>query len=120
MSDSHRGLKDDSGRPDGVDGGRSAPGNILVDSNGDPHITDFGLAKRVTDGGQATRTGVIIGTPSYMAPEQAQGSGKSVGAAADVYALGAILYEMLVGRPPFKGATPLETIRQVVSGVVAV
>jgi WD40 repeat protein/CubicO group peptidase (beta-lactamase class C family)/Flp pilus assembly protein TadD len=78
-----------------------------------PKITDFGLAKRVEGGSDLTRTGAIVGTPSYMAPEQA-GSGPPVGPPADIYALGAILYECLVGRPPFKAATPLDTVMQVV------
>ena len=76
-----------------------------------PKIADFGLAKRLDDAGQ-TQTGAILGTPSYMAPEQASGS-KHVGAPADVYALGAILYELLTGRPPFRAATALETLEQV-------
>jgi WD40 repeat protein/serine/threonine protein kinase/Flp pilus assembly protein TadD len=76
-----------------------------------PKITDFGLAKRLDEVGQ-TQTGVVMGTPSYMAPEQAQGQ-KDVGPAADVYALGAILYECLTGRPPFKAATALDTVLQV-------
>jgi WD40 repeat protein len=78
-----------------------------------PKITDFGLAKKLDQSGQ-TQTGVILGTPSYMAPEQAEGK-KQVGPAADVYALGAILYECLIGRPPFKAATAFDTILQVVS-----
>jgi serine/threonine protein kinase len=78
-----------------------------------PKITDFGLAKKLDDVGQ-TQTGAIMGTPSYMAPEQAE-SKKDVGPPADIYALGAILYEMLTGRPPFKAATSFDTILQVVS-----
>jgi serine/threonine protein kinase len=77
-------------------------------------IADFGLAKKVDQTGQ-TATGAILGTPSYMAPEQAGGKSKEVGAAADIYALGAILYELLTGRPPFKAATPLDTMLQVLS-----
>jgi WD40 repeat protein/tRNA A-37 threonylcarbamoyl transferase component Bud32 len=77
-------------------------------------ITDFGLAKKLDEAGQ-TQSGAIMGTPSYMAPEQAGGKGKEVGPAADVYALGAILYELLTGRPPFKAATALDTLLQVVS-----
>jgi serine/threonine-protein kinase len=78
-----------------------------------PKVGDFGLAKRLdTDDGQ-TRTGAVLGTPSYMAPEQAEGRVKEVGPAVDVYALGAVLYELLTGRPPFLGATPLATLEQV-------
>src|SRR5262249_44564174 len=78
-----------------------------------PKITDFGLVRQLdTDSGQ-TFDGVVMGTPSYMAPEQAEGRARSAGPAADVYALGAILYECLTGRPPFAGATPLETLEQV-------
>jgi WD40 repeat protein len=88
------------------------PANVLLLDDGTPKITDFGLAKKLDEAGQ-TRSGAIMGTPSYMAPEQAGGKGKEVGPAADVYALGAILYECLTGRPPFKAATALDTILQV-------
>ncbi|HWY88168.1 MAG TPA: serine/threonine-protein kinase, partial [Gemmataceae bacterium] len=79
------------------------PSNIMVDGEDEPRITDFGLAKRLgnEDSGQ-TRTGAILGTPSYMAPEQAGGKNREIGPAVDIYSLGAILYEILVGRPPFK------------------
>jgi hypothetical protein len=79
---------------------------------GVPKITDFGLAKNLESQAGQTQTGVILGTPSYMAPEQATGGGQPIGPAADVYSLGAIFYEMLTGRPPFRAATPLETLRQ--------
>jgi hypothetical protein len=79
-----------------------------------PKITDFGLAKKLDDVGR-TASGAIMGTPSYMAPEQAGGKARELGPAADTYALGAILYELLTGRPPFRAATPLDTILQVVS-----
>jgi serine/threonine protein kinase len=75
-----------------------------------PKISDFGLAKSLEDDSSQTRTGTIVGTPSYMAPEQANGSPSSVGPAADIYALGVILYEMLTGRPPFCAGTPLDTL----------
>jgi serine/threonine protein kinase/WD40 repeat protein len=80
-----------------------------------PKITDFGLAKQLDGRLGQTASGMIVGTPSYMAPEQANGRSGPVGAAVDVYALGAILYELLTGRPPFKAATQLDTLRQVVS-----
>ncbi|HEV3257250.1 MAG TPA: serine/threonine-protein kinase, partial [Gemmataceae bacterium] len=90
------------------------PNNVLLTAHGTPKITDFGLAKKLDAATGQTATGAVMGTPSYMAPEQATGQGKGVGPAADIYALGAILYEVLTGRPPFKAATPLETMRQVV------
>jgi hypothetical protein len=90
------------------------PANVLLADDGTLKVTDFGLAKKVGEAGQ-TASGAIMGTPSYMAPEQAGGKSKEVGPAADVYALGAILYECLTGRPPFKAATAMDTLLQVLS-----
>jgi serine/threonine protein kinase len=90
------------------------PSNILFDAAGIPKITDFGLAKRLESDSGQTASGQIMGSPSYMAPEQASGHTRDVGPPADVYALGAFLYEMLTGRPPFKGETPIETVRMVI------
>jgi len=91
------------------------PDNVLLTSDGTPKVTDFGLVKRVEKGSDLTQSGAIVGTPSYMAPEQADRKGKTVGPAADVYALGAILYRLIAGRPPFHASTPLDTVLQVVS-----
>jgi WD40 repeat protein/tRNA A-37 threonylcarbamoyl transferase component Bud32 len=108
------------------------PGNILLSSQGQadtlseeegqagslpygmPKITDFGLAKQIGEGSHLSVTGAVLGTPSYMSPEQAEGKTHSIGPPADIYALGAILYEMLTGRPPFQAASPLEVVCQVV------
>ncbi len=89
------------------------PGNILIDAHGEPHITDFGLAKRVQSDSGMTQSGVIVGTPCYMAPEQARAE-KQLTTAVDVYSLGAIFYELLTGRPPFRAETPLDTLMQVI------
>ena len=89
------------------------PANVLLAEDGTPKITDFGLAKKLDEAGQ-TASGAVMGTPSYMAPEQAGGKSNEIGPLTDVYALGAILYECLTGRPPFKAATALDTILQLV------
>jgi len=85
------------------------PSNILLDAEEHPYVTDFGLAKMREPGSESTTTGVIAGTFSYMAPEQATGHGAEVGPAADIYSLGAILYELLTGQPPFREENPLDT-----------
>lgn len=89
------------------------PGNILLDSKGRPHLTDFGIAKLAQKESTLTHTYALLGTPAYMSPEQARGDAKGVTTAADVYGLGAVLYEALTGVPPFGGGTSMETIRQV-------
>jgi WD40 repeat protein len=90
------------------------PANVLLAADGTPKVTDFGLAKKL-DAQGATITGVIMGTPSYMPPEQARGASQELGPAVDVYALGAILYECLTGRPPFRAATTWDTLHQVLT-----
>ena len=89
------------------------PANILLDEDGHPKVTDFGLAKSVSGLSQLTLSGQVMGTPSYMSPEQAGGRTAEVGPASDLYSLGALLYCLVTGRPPFHAATPLETLRQV-------
>jgi eukaryotic-like serine/threonine-protein kinase len=88
------------------------PGNVLLDRAGHPKVTDFGLAKKLQSDSGLTQTGQVMGTPSYMPPEQAEG--KEVGPLADVYSLGAVLYCLLTGRPPFQAASPMDTLKQVV------
>ena len=87
------------------------PGNILLDAKGEPHLTDFGLARLVESESSVTQTLDVLGTPSYMAPEQAVGNNAQVTGATDVYGLGAVLYQLLTGQPPFAGGTTYETIR---------
>jgi hypothetical protein len=88
------------------------PGNILLDDQLQPHLTDFGLARRLHGGPGLTRTGIAVGTPGYMAPEQAYGPSGAITIAADICSLGAILYELLCGRPPYRADSPLATLRQ--------
>src|SRR5256885_3790514 len=87
------------------------PGNILLDAKGEPHLTDFGLARLVESESTVTRTLEVLGTPSYMAPEQAVGNNAAVSSITDVYGLGAVLYQLLTGQPPFAGGTTYETIK---------
>jgi eukaryotic-like serine/threonine-protein kinase len=87
------------------------PGNILLDQKGEPHLTDFGLARLVETDSTVTRTKEVLGTPSYISPEQAVGETRKLTSATDVYGLGAVLYQLLTGHPPFAGGTTYETIR---------
>jgi serine/threonine-protein kinase len=87
------------------------PGNILLDKKGEPHLTDFGLARLVETESTVTRTLEVLGTPSYMAPEQAVGNNATISSVTDVYGLGAVLYQLLTGQPPFAGGTTYETIK---------
>src|SRR5262249_31265315 len=91
------------------------PSNVLLTAEGVPKISDFGLAKMVDAESERTASGQVMGSPSYMSPEQAEGRSKHVGPAADFYALGAILYQALTGRPPFLGESALETLKLVTS-----
>jgi serine/threonine protein kinase/cytochrome c-type biogenesis protein CcmH/NrfG len=87
------------------------PGNILLDAKGEPHLTDFGLARLVETESTVTGTKEVLGTPSYMAPEQAVGENRTLSSATDVYGLGAVLYQLLTGQPPFAGGTTYETVK---------
>lgn len=90
------------------------PANILLDRDGEPHVGDFGLAKEMESDSDLTRSGAILGSPNYMSPEQACGEASTLSVATDIYSLGAILYEILTGHPPFRASSPLETMRLVV------
>ncbi len=89
------------------------PANILLDEQGEPHVSDFGLARRVEGDSELTHSGAILGTPSYMAPEQASGRRGAVTTASDVYGLGAILYAVLTGHAPFRSDSVAGTLQQV-------
>jgi eukaryotic-like serine/threonine-protein kinase len=96
------------------------PANLLIDPDGEPHILDFGLARHIGADSSLTMEGAVLGTPSFMAPEQAAGKTKELGPAADIYGLGGILYFLLTGRPPFIATSPLDTLVQVLEGEVIV
>src|SRR5262249_61784209 len=89
------------------------PANILLDDDGEPHVADFGLAKQLDSDSDLTRSGAVLGSPSYMSPEQAAGKSNSLTVPTEIYSLGVMLYQMLTGRTPFAAETPLETIRKV-------
>ncbi len=91
------------------------PSNVLLTSEGVPKVADFGLAKLLAKDSDQTQSGTILGSPCYMSPEQASGEGRDVGPAGDIYSLGAILYELLTGTPPFRASTPLETLRKLLN-----
>ncbi len=94
------------------------PGNILVDAEGEPHVTDFGLARQLTKDSSLTLSGALLGTPSFMAPEQAAGKIRELTPAADIYSLGSVLYFLLTGAPPFAAESLLDTLAQVLGGEV--
>ena len=95
------------------------PANILLDEQGKPHVTDFGLARRIEDDSDLTQSGMPMGTPSYMSPEQARGEKGALTTATDVYGLGSILYALLTGRAPFAGSSLAETLDKVRGGARA-
>jgi serine/threonine protein kinase len=94
------------------------PGNILLDDQGEPHVTDFGLARILEDASHVTVTGSVMGSPAYMAPEQAQGDGQAITPATDIYGLGAVLYHLLTGAPPHTGKTSVEVFAKVMDGKI--
>lgn len=96
------------------------PANILISADGEPHVLDFGVARRIGADSSLTMEGAVVGTPSFMAPEQAAGETKGLGTAADIYSLGAILYFLIAGRPPFVATSTLDTLVQVLEGEVIV